>query len=178
MFHQVPVLPVVGPLAAAVVAVLLWRLHRRSRLSPQSAAVALVLCIYVAGVVANTVFPIFLDKPSVGQPWTASLNLVPLAGYEAADAVTNILVFLPLGALLPLLFPRTAWWRMLALGAGLSLLIEVSQYATAHLLSGGHVADVNDLLFNVVGTGVGLALLDLVSRIPGASGVVNSFRWR
>lgn len=178
MFHQVPVLPVVIPVASLAFAVLLWSLHRRARLTPQRAAVSLVLCVYLAGVLANTVFPIFLDKPSSDQPWDTYLNLVPLVDYEVVDAVTNIVVFVPLGVLIPLFFVRAPWWRVLLLGAGLSLLIEVSQYLTANLLGGGHVADVNDLLFNVVGTGVGLALLEGVRRIPGAGRVVDGFRWR
>lgn len=178
MSHQVPVLPVVVPVAALAFVVLLWSLHRRARLTPQRAAVALTLCVYLAGVLANTVLPIFLGKPSSGQPWDAYLNLVPLVGYEVVDAVTNVAVFVPLGVLLPLFFVRAPWWQVLLLGAGLSLLIEVSQYVTANLLGGGHVADVNDLLFNVVGTGVGLALLEGVRRIPGAARVVDGFRWR
>jgi glycopeptide antibiotics resistance protein len=177
VFHQVPVLPVVIPVATLAFAVLLWSLHRRARLTPQRAAVSVALCVYLAGVIANTVFPIFLDKPSSDQPWDNYLNLVPLVGYDVVDAVTNVVVFVPLGVLLPLFFVRPSWWRALLLGAGLSLLIEVSQYVTANLLGGGHVADVNDLFFNVVGTGVGLALLEGVRRIPGAGRVVDGFRW-
>ncbi len=178
MFHQVPDLPVVVPVGAAVFAILLWSLHRRERLTGQRAAVALAVCVYVAGVLANTIFPIFLDKPSVDQPWDAYLNLVPLAGYEVADAVMNILVFVPLGLLVPLFLPRARWWSLLGLGAAFSLLIEVVQYGTAHLLGGGHVADVNDLLFNVVGTALGLALLGAASRLPAAGAIIDRFRWR
>lgn len=178
MFHQVPVLPVVVPVAVLAFVVLLWSLHRGARLTPQRAAVSLTLCVYLAGVLANTVFPIFLDKPASEQPWDAYLNLVPLVDYEVADAVTNIAVFVPLGVLLPLFFVRAPWWRLLLVGAGLSLLIEVTQYVTANLLGGGHVADVNDLLFNVVGTGVGLGMLEAVRRVPGAARVVDGFRWR
>lgn len=178
MFYQVPVLPVVFPVAALAFAVLLWSLHRRARLTPQRAVVSLTLCVYLAGVIANTVFPIFLDKPSSGQPWDTYLNLVPLVGYEVVDAVTNVVVFVPLGVLLPLFFVRAPWWRVLLLGAGLSLLIEVAQYVTANLLGGGHVADVNDLLFNVVGAIIGLGLLEGGRRIPGVARVVDEFCWR
>ena len=111
MFREVPVLPVVVPLGAVVLAVLLWRLRRAERLTVPRAAVALALAVYAAGVVANTVFPIFLDKPVSSAPWNAHLALVPLADYEVADAVMNVLVFVPLGMLLPLLLARTSWWR-------------------------------------------------------------------
>jgi len=178
VFHQVPVLPVVVPVAAAVVVVLLWTLRRRELLTGRRAAVALAVGVYVAGVLANTVFPIFLDKPSTEQPWDTYLNLVPLTGYEVRDAVINIVVFVPLGILVPLFLPRARWWSVLGLGAGFSLLIEVVQYVTARLLGGGHVADVNDLLFNVVGAALGLALLGAATRRPRARSTIDEFRWR
>ena len=178
MFREVPVLPVVVPAAAAILLALLWHLHRRDRLSAPRAAVAFALCVYAAGVVANTVFPIFLDKPARSTPWTASLDVVPLVGYEFADAVTNILVFVPLGVLVPLLLARSSWWRVLAAAAAFSLAIEVGQLAAAHFLGGGHVADVNDLIFNVAGALLGYGLLSTLSRLPGAAVLINRFRWR
>ena len=178
VFHQVPVLPVVVPVAAAAFAALLWSVQRREQLSVPRAAVALALCVYFAGVVANTVFPIFVDKPSSDQPWYSHMALVPLVNYEIADAVMNSLVFVPLGMLVPLFLGRASWWRVLALASLLSLMIEVAQYTTAHLLGGGHVADVNDLLFNVAGAALGYALFAVLSRPPGASAVIDRFRWR
>lgn len=177
MFHQVPVLPVVLPLAAAVFAVLVWTLRRRGRFSLPRAAVALVLCVYAAGVVANTVFPIITDKPASSGPWSSHLALVPLVDYEAADAIMNILVFVPVGILVPLLIARPSWRSAIVASAVFSLAIEVTQYVTAHLLGGGHIADVNDLLSNVVGGVVGFALLSVVSRVPYLGGVVDRFRW-
>ena len=178
MFREIPVLPVVVPAAAAVFLILLWHLHRRDRLSAPRAAVALTVCVYAAGVVANTVFPVFLDMPARSAPWDASLSLTPLAGYEVSDAVMNVLVFVPLGMLVPLLLSRPSWWRVLAVAAGFSLVIEVSQLVTAHLLGGGHVADVNDLVFNVLGGLLGHGLLTLLLRVPGAPALVDRFRWR
>jgi glycopeptide antibiotics resistance protein len=178
VFKEVPVLPVVVPVAAAIFVALLWYLHRRDRLSAPHAVVALVLCVYVAGVVANTVFPIFLDMPASGAPWTAYLDVVPLVGYEVSDAVKNVLVFVPLGMLVSLLVASTSWWRGLAVAAAISLTLEVAQLATARLLGGGHIADVNDLIFNVVGAALGLGLMSRLSRVPGAAVLINRFRWR
>lgn len=177
MFREVPVLPVVVPVGAAVLAVLLWRLQRRGLLSIPRAGVAVALGVYVAGIVANTVFPIFLDMPARDRPWHSALQVVPLVDYEVADAVTNIVVFAPLGVLLALLVARPSWRRVLCMVAAASLSIEVTQYVTAHLLGGGHIADVDDLAFNVVGGLLGLGLLEAVSRAPGAATLVDRFRW-
>ncbi|WP_273652801.1 VanZ family protein [Cellulomonas fimi] len=177
MFRQVPVLPVVVPLAAAVLAVLLRSLARRGRLSVPRAAVAVVLCVYAAGVVANTVFPIYLDKPVSSAPWTGSVVVVPWTPYEVADAVMNVLLLVPLGLLVPLLVVRVSWWRAVGVAAVVSLAIEVTQAVTAHLLGGGHVADVHDLVFNVVGGALGSAAFVALSRVPAAPPVVSRFRW-
>jgi glycopeptide antibiotics resistance protein len=177
VFGEVPVLPVVVPLAGAVFAVLAWRLHRRGLLTASRAAVALTVCVYVAGVVANTVFPIFLDKPARSARWSEFIDVTLLSGYEVVDAVTNICVFVPVGVLLPLIVPSSSWLRVLGAATAFSALIEVSQYVTAHLLGGGHIADVNDLLFNVVGAALGLLLVTALARVPVATRVIDRFRW-
>jgi hypothetical protein len=177
MFAEVPVLPTVVPLGAIVLAGLLWHLRRRDLLSGPRVAVALALCGYAGGVVANTVFPIFLDKPPLVAPWSAFVNTTPIAGYEVGDAVMNVCVFVPVGMLMLLVAPALSWSRAVLVGAALSLAIETSQYAAAHLLGGGHVADVNDLLFNVVGAGLGAGLLVTLAGVPGTAALVDRFRW-
>lgn len=178
MFGEVPVLPVVVPLAAASFAALLGSLHRRDRLSLPRAAVALVLCVYAAGVAANTIFPIFLDPPATDSSWSHGVHLLVLRDYEAADALTNVLVFLPLGLLVPLLLRSGSPWRALGVAAALSLGIEAVQYVTANTLAGGHIADVNDFLFNVVGAAVGILVFSGLSRVPRLVPVIDRFRWR
>lgn len=170
-------LPVVVPIAGVVVAILGWRLHRRAVFTVPRVAVAVAAGVYVAGVVANTVFPIFLDKPTSDARWIDHLNATPLVGYEMGDAVMNMGVFVPVGVLVALAFPRASWLRVLGVAAAFSLLIEVTQGVTAHLLGGGHIADVNDLLFNVVGAALGLLLLAALSRVPVAARLTARFRW-
>ncbi|OCI30782.1 VanZ family protein [Oerskovia enterophila] len=177
MFQQVPVLPVVIPLAAAVLAGSMWSLIRSGRFSVPRAAVALALGVYVAGIVANTVFPLFLDKPVSSAPWGSHLAVVPFADYEIADAVMNVLVFVPVGVLVPLLVPRASWRKVMVAAAVLSLTIEVTQLVTAHLVGGGHIADVNDLLFNVTGGAVGFAVFSALVKVPSFSAFVDRFRW-
>ncbi|GAA1725985.1 VanZ family protein [Aeromicrobium alkaliterrae] len=178
MFREVPVLPVVVPVAAVVFIALLAHLRHRGLLSVPRAAVALAICVYVAGVVANTVFPIFLDKPRRDVPWSTFVNLVPLVDYEVADAVMNVVVFVPFGVLVPVLLVRASWSRVAGASAAFSLTIEATQLVTARLLGGGHVADVNDLMFNVLGGVVGFGLVVAASRVPRVAAVIEPFRWR
>jgi glycopeptide antibiotics resistance protein len=81
-----------------------------------------------------------------------------------AGAGGNVLLFVPLGFLLPLLLPRMARpWRVLAAGAGVSLLVELEQLT----MPGVRRADVNDLLMNVAGTALGWLLYALAGRAGG-----------
>jgi glycopeptide antibiotics resistance protein len=176
-FGEVPVLPVVIPFGLALFALLVWRLHARRLLTVPRAAVAAALSIYAAGIIANTIFPIFLDMPDSAEPWTSSLVLIPFRGYEVVDAVPNMAVFVPLGMLIPLLLTRPSWWKALAVVAAASLSIELSQVAVQSLSAGGHIADVNDLIFNVAGGAIGYGLFLLLTLIPGLSRFIDRFRW-
>jgi glycopeptide antibiotics resistance protein len=177
MFGEVPMLPVVIPLSAAFFLVLLWILHARHGLTLPRSSVAATLAVYAGGILANTVFPISLDSPGSDEPKPLPLNLIPLNGYEVSDAVTNALVFLPLGILVPLLLARPTWWRVLAITAGASLGIEVIQFLAAGLAAGGHIADVNDWLSNTIGGLVGYACFALALRQPTLAALAARFRW-
>ncbi|WP_196777990.1 VanZ family protein [Lentzea aerocolonigenes] len=154
---------------------LLWHLRRRDRLTAPRAAVALVLCVYAAGVLANTVFPIFLNMPGGEPQWKVYFGLVD--GYDVLDAVQNMVVFVPVGMILPLLLAKASWWRVVAVAAAFSLAIEVTQFFTGNLLGGGHLSDVNDLFFNVAGAALGMGVFSVLSRVPVAAALINRFRW-
>lgn len=176
VFGEVPVLPVVVPGAIALSGALVWWLRRTGRLTGPRAAVAIAIGVYAGGIVANTVFPIYRDKPTSDAPWDAHLVLAPWAEYEATDAVMNMAVFVPLGLLVALMSARSSWWRALVVVALCSAAIEGAQFVTAHSYAGGHVADIHDLIFNVVGGAVGAAAVWAASRTPAAP-VVDRFRW-
>lgn len=176
-FGALPVLPIVVPLGLLLFLLLLGRLHARGRFSLPRAAVALALSIYAAGVVANTVFPIFLNAPGSGEPWQPAVALVPFADYEIDDALMNIGVFLPLGMLIPLLMARPTWARVVLTAAGASLTIELAQFVADLFFAGGHISDVNDFLSNVAGGAIGYGLFVVASRVPVLARVIARFRW-
>lgn len=88
-----------------------------------------------------------------------TVNLIPLVDVINAPAaylrnsVLNILLFVPLGVFLPLLWPALRSWRKTTLaGLGLSASVEVLQLFTHRL------TDVDDLITNTLGTLLGFAL--------------------
>ena len=176
-FQQLPVLPVVIPLGILIFAILLWRLQARQFFSLPRAAVAAALGTYVAGIIANTVFPIYINKPARTEPWTPSIALIPFFDYEVRDAVINVLVFVPLGILVSLLLTRPTWWKVMTTALCASVAIELTQLAVQGLFAGGHVADVNDLIFNVIGAAFGVALLRIITQSQALTRIVDLFRW-
>lgn len=71
-----------------------------------------------------------------------SISLVNLLG--------NILVFCPLGVLLPVVFPRyNSVWKILAAGAAFSFMIEFVQFFV------GRSSDIDDIIFNTLGVVLG-----------------------
>lgn len=102
-------------------------------------------------------FPIYLNR----LPFR--LNLIPfvetfkmltdgwVVAYSWYQVIANILVFVPLGFLAPLLFKSlNKWWHILMVGCCGSLLIEGFQILTPQ-----NVVDIDDLIFNTLGAMVG-----------------------
>ncbi|MCW8382451.1 VanZ family protein [Streptomyces justiciae] len=143
------------PLAAFAV----WALARRRRLAGATAAGAWRMSLAEVGIVYGTVPPVWLILLP-GDEGRAVVSLLPLQDLLAMDAgqvIGNLLVFAPLGFLAPLRFaPLASMRRVLALGAGCSVLVETAQY----VLRLDRVSSVDDVLLNTAGA----ALAALMSR--------------
>ncbi|WP_035743407.1 VanZ family protein [Arthrobacter sp. MA-N2] len=108
---------------------------------------------------ASVVFYATLASPSGGG---SVLNLVPLDltnPLDLKDFVLNVLLFLPGGVFLGIWGMR--WTRVLVLGCGTSMAIEITQYVTAS----GRTADINDVLANTTGALIGFLLVAGVRKV-------------
>lgn len=71
--------------------------------------------------------------------------------------IANILLFIPFGFFLPLIFRLfRKLWLSCSAGIILSLLIEIIQYVTKHGIS-----DIDDIFNNIIGTIIGYGLFSL-----------------
>jgi glycopeptide antibiotics resistance protein len=77
------------------------------------------------------------------------------------NAKGNVLLFFPLGILLPLVWPRIRFWRGVLAAAALSAGIEVLQYVS-RAWGSYRLADVNDVILNVLGAFLGLGFVSLL----------------
>ena len=108
---------------------------------------------------AGTIFNIF--RNITNPHYSGRFSLVPFVnGIDIAGCLLNILLFVPLGFLVPLLWPQTDKFKY-ALLAGLSLLffIEISQFFGYRLL------DIDDLIANTAGALLGHLMYGLFARI-------------
>jgi len=80
------------------------------------------------------------------------------------NLTANVALFVPLGLLAPLASERLRRFRsVLIFGVKASLAIEVSQFLI------GRSADIDDVILNVVGVGIGYGAWALIQRMRGAS---------
>lgn len=155
----------------------IWWLHRHEALTVPRLLVGAALAVYAAGVLANTAFPVFLGKTDPYASWSDYLNLVPLRNTETRDILQNVVIFAPLGLFLPLVLPLRSALGVIACAAALSLTIEGLQLLNAVTGHGGHIADINDLLANVLGALIGYLLARAAIAMPAIRRAILPFAW-
>lgn len=82
------------------------------------------------------------------------------------NAQGNVALFFPLGILLPLVWRRIRFGRGIQIAIALSFSIELAQYVSSAWGS-YRAADINDVILNGFGAGLGLALVSLFRLLRG-----------
>ena len=187
-----------GPtfLALCLMALPCWLFYRRYRMRsarPLSARRQLLLAtfiVYLLGLATITLAPTHASRARQAQlraEPTAGIELQPnLASLTCSaerrpsvssnrefcmdNAAGNVLLFLPLGVFLPLVWGRLRFWQGMLIAVALSSSIELLQYLSRSW-GGNRSADVNDVILNSLGACLGLLLVSLVPRssAPGSS---------
>ena len=151
----------------AVVVFAVWRAlcWRRHGIRPWHETAVLLLFAWSVAVAYVALFPMHI----IFYDWHGRFSLVPLSSsidmirYSTIRTVVknlggNVLLFVPVGFLLPVLFERLRRvWSLAWRAAVLSVLIEIVQIPTQ-----AHSTDVDDVIFNVVGALIGFALFRAV----------------
>lgn len=122
-----------------------------------------LFCLYLAAVFSLVGIPnVTYFRPEVNL----NLNLIPFLGImeDLKNSVLNILLFVPLGVFLPVLWDQFRNpVRAVSFGLCLSVMIELLQMLTFR------ATDVNDLITNTLGTMLGYLLAKLLRpKIPAA----------
>jgi glycopeptide antibiotics resistance protein len=100
------------------------------------------------------------------KPWATigpALRLGP-GTVQFRILIGNLIAFMPFGLLLPTAFRRIPWPLVILAGIALSSAIEATQYGVSVYLGHGYRrADIDDVIVNVAGTIVGLALFGVLA---------------
>jgi VanZ family protein len=171
--------------AIAVSGWLVFRLYRRRtprhRLSFPREMLLLIVVVYLAGLASATLTPNRSDRMrAVGRggvdvrPDLASLTCSPAMvpegsarGFCVRNARGNAALLFPLGILIPLIWRGIRFRRAILIVIALSISIEVAQYLSSAWGS-YRAADVNDVILNVFGASLGLAIMSLLRLGRGA----------
>src|SRR5256714_4553409 len=154
--------------AIAVPCWLVFRLYRLRthghRLSFRHEILLLTFVVYLSGLATATLIPnhnsALAAKAAVGidlHPNLASLTCsaasLPRGSTARAfcvhNARGNVMLFFPLGILMPLVWRRLRFWSGIQIAVALSFSIELGQYLLRAWSN--RTADVNDIILNVVG---------------------------
>jgi len=141
-----------GVIGIGVVLLFLYLLFRHPKMSkPELCGFLLAeyVCIFLLLAVFLRETPIYPDG-FTKTLWGDKSELVVNATRES---FFNILVFIPIGALLCNLFSKSKFVLTTICGLMLSVSIEIIQY----ILEKG-VSDIDDVIFNVIGLLIGVAL--------------------
>ena len=137
-------------IAAVILIPAFWALNRYHFRNTSRAACYLTMSVYLAAVDAVVGLPSLLYIR-----FDRNINLVPFA-YMFSDygnSLLNVLLFVPLGFFLPVLWKRfRSFLRTVLFGLGFSACIELLQLFTFR------ATDINDLMTNTVGTILGWCL--------------------
>jgi glycopeptide antibiotics resistance protein len=116
---------------------------------------------YAIAVVAVTIFPITPHPSSywAATPWWTMIHYVPFV-VDATSFVLNVVMFVPFGVLVPMLWPRADSVRRLVGWAAVgSFAIELTQLSLGLAVGSRRTVDINDLIANAAGALVGLLVL-------------------
>ncbi|MEU8653560.1 VanZ family protein [Streptomyces sp. NPDC048737] len=164
---QVDSAPVLGPLLVLFAAGTVIQV-KRGAWDRRRGLLRLTAAVYTAAVLSLTVFPLDVTWGEYANqaPWIGQINFVPLLTADIT-IVPNVIMMVPAGFLLPLLFRHaTSAPRAALMTAATSLSIEAAQLLSYIILNNGRSVDVNDLLSNTLGGLVGYALVTLALRAP------------
>lgn len=161
--------------AIAVIGVF-GRIYRKKEMAQSRLRIMwlLVFAVYLFGVYHYTGAGTLFDAKRYGLELT-SLNFMPFSdpGFDIVGYGLNVVLFVPFGFLMPLIWERLNQYRYAAgLGALFSVWIEASQ------LFNIRATDIDDVILNTAGAVLGMLLFRLVSGVIGRKPVqTDTYRY-
>ena len=139
-----------------IISCMIWRMKRQGKISGSQALAGMLLAFFLTLVFASTVF--------TRVPAQRSYELVPFWSWQRVLAcadmdilqenLLNILLFVPIGILLPLVSEKLRLRQVCLIGLGISFLIELCQLVLCRGLF-----EWDDMIHNTLGCGAGFWIM-------------------
>ncbi|WP_339306476.1 VanZ family protein [Paenibacillus sp. FSL L8-0435] len=159
---------VLGPLFVLVLLALMFHARvSKTRYTARHYVSMLAFAIYMLGVMHFVFLPIDVNIGIYANqtPWYQSIQWIPLLTVDAVSFLLNIVLFMPLGFMLPFIKPWIHSMRTAAsAGLALSFLIEITQLLLRITLGNGRSTDLNDIIANTTGSVLGFVILNLFTK--------------
>lgn len=166
--YSISSLIVLGPLFVLVLLALMFHARvSKTRYTVRHYMSMLAFAIYMLGVMHFVFFPIDVNIGIYANqtPWYQSIQWIPLLTLDAPSFLLNIVLFMPLGFMLPFIKPWIHSMRTAAsAGLALSILIEITQLMLRVTLGNGRSTDLNDIIANTTGSVLGFIILNLFTK--------------
>lgn len=146
----------------AVAAVLIILLRKRKIVLSQMIS-GLLFVIYLGLVLASTVFTRSPDGMYHYEliPFWSWREVLIGNTYMLTEIVLNIILLIPIGILLPVMFRRKIkWWQGLLTGAMISSVIEIAQ-----LVSCRGLFEWDDMIHNGIGCMAGCIIMEVLRKV-------------
>ena len=143
-----------------------WRREMLLLLMYVNLAVLLRITFFPMARLNGHVQPLILYSAAIWPPRTNLVPFVRLMDFAnrnelLLNVIGNVTMFIPSGIILPILYKKLdIFWKTVAAGAGISLLIELLQLPFSVRSS-----DIDDLILNTVGTAIGYGIYATVRSI-------------
>lgn len=138
--------------------------------------VTCVFIIYLTGVAAVTLFPIVYDSPVEYTDTVKWYNWIPFKTISEAlnngvritaitQIVGNIVLAIPFGIIVSLLFEKLQWWKKLLAALSFTIAIELSQMLIGFAIGNMYRnIDIDDVILNILGACSGYGIYAIVFR--------------
>lgn len=133
---------------------------RADRRTDRAARTCFVLYLFALTLIVF--WPVHVDQ-GAGPLLGSITGAVPWLTYDRIEFSANVVLFVPFGLLL--MWPQRRWYAAVLIALASSVFIECVQA----LMGGARTPDVRDVLANLIGACVGVALLVLIRRLPRLS---------
>ncbi|MDN4605122.1 VanZ family protein [Paenibacillus sp. F6_3S_P_1C] len=171
---------VLGPLFILfLIALVLYTRVNQIRYTIKQYTLIIVFAVYILAVMHLVFFPIDINIGIYANqtPWYKTIQFIPILTLDIPSFALNILLFLPLGFMLPLVKPSADSVREAArIGLIFSFSIEVLQLIIRVTLGNGRTTDINDLIANTAGSIIGYLIFHRLTKVTMGQDLIHPWR--